>query len=120
MPISVATSASGKEWVKEAILAADETLVPDLYIAESSNTAWKFFHIEGASLEQIKQLAQRSMALPDSIFPTYNLWQDALELSHELDHPVYDCMYLVLAQREGAKLLTLDKTLKTARNEDWH
>ena len=36
---------------------------------------------------------------------------DALRLAHELEHPVSECLYLALAQREGLGLLTLDATL---------
>ncbi len=109
--ISIATAAPGKEWVYEAILGAEEILVPDLYLTEATNAAWKFFHIEGASLQQIQQLAQRSIELPDRVTPAEDLWQDALVLAHRLDHPVYDCLYLTMAQHHNAQLLTLDKRL---------
>jgi predicted nucleic acid-binding protein len=33
-------------------------------------------------------------------------------LSEELDHPVYDAMYLALARRERALLLTADERLR--------
>ncbi len=110
--ISIATAAPGKEWVRKALIEAEEILVPDLYLAEATNAAWKFFHIEGASLQQIQQLAKRSMDLPDHISPATDLWQDALVLAHQLDHPVYDCLYLTLAQQHEAHLLTLDKRLR--------
>lgn len=109
--ISIATAAPGKEWLTEAVLEAGEILVPDLYLTEATNAAWKFFHIEGASLAQIQQLARRSIDLPDQVVPATDLWQDALVMGHQLDHPVYDCLYLVLAQQSNAYLLTLDKRM---------
>ena len=33
---------------------------------------------------------------------------DAVRLAIELDHPAYDCMYLALAHRLGARLVTAD------------
>ena len=102
----------GMQWIRQAIEAADEVIVPDLYISEASNTAWKFYHIEDASLEEIQLLANRSLALPDQIIPSTELWEEALLLAHSLDHPVYDCLYLALAQQESAHLLTLDKRLR--------
>ena len=109
---AIVRGTAGSEWMIEAIQTAQEVIVPDLYVSEASNTAWKFFHIEGASLEDIHLLAQRSLELPDHITPSISLWEDALSLAHELDHPVYDCMYLVLAKKEGAQLMTLDKKLR--------
>jgi predicted nucleic acid-binding protein len=47
-----------------------------------------------------------------SVATAAELWQDALLLAHQLDHPVYDCLHLVLAQQHDAHLLTLDKRLR--------
>lgn len=35
----------------------------------------------------------------------------AAALARELDHPVYDCFYLALAEAEGAALITADRRL---------
>jgi len=35
----------------------------------------------------------------------------AFALAHELDHPVYDCVYLALAEVEDARLVTADRRL---------
>ena len=39
------------------------------------------------------------------------LQAEALALATHLDHPVYDCLYLVLARREVATLLSADQKL---------
>ena len=36
---------------------------------------------------------------------------EALALACHLNHPVYDCLYLALARREAAAVLTADKRL---------
>ncbi len=38
----------------------------------------------------------------------------ALSLAIELQHPIYDCFYLALAQRENALLITADERLLSA------
>ncbi len=48
------------------------------------------------------------------IFDDADLARTALAIAIELDHPVYDCIYLALARRRGAPLVTLDRRL-TAR-----
>jgi predicted nucleic acid-binding protein len=37
---------------------------------------------------------------------------EALALVRHLDHPVYNCLYLALARREAALLLTADQRLQ--------
>ena len=39
---------------------------------------------------------------------------DAMRLALALDHPVYDCVYLALAHRIGAIMLTADRRFVTA------
>ena len=45
----------------------------------------------------------------DVIEPVRHLQAEALALACHLDHPVYDCLYLALARREAAMLLTADQ-----------
>jgi predicted nucleic acid-binding protein len=42
-----------------------------------------------------------------------DLAEPALILARELDHSVYDCVYIALAHRRGAPLVTLDQGLTT-------
>ena len=47
------------------------------------------------------------------IFDDADLARAALGLARELDHPVYDCVYLALARRRGAPFITLDRVFTT-------
>ena len=49
----------------------------------------------------------------DALIPIEDLRLRALELSLELDHPIYDCFYLALAERERALLVCVDASLKS-------
>jgi predicted nucleic acid-binding protein len=51
------------------------------------------------------------------IFDDADLTQPAMAIARDLDHPVYDCVYLALARRRHAPLVTLDRRL-TARLAD--
>ena len=42
---------------------------------------------------------------------------DAVRLALALDHPVYDCVYLALAHRIGAMVVTADLRFPTKRGE---
>ncbi|MBV8066678.1 MAG: type II toxin-antitoxin system VapC family toxin, partial [Candidatus Eremiobacteraeota bacterium] len=46
-----------------------------------------------------------------SIVPSTHYATDAAALAERLDHPVYDCLYIAVAERERANLITLDARL---------
>ena len=51
-------------------------------------------------------------ALVDRVEPDRHLQAEALALAIHLQHPVYDCLYLALARREAATLITTDRRLQ--------
>lgn len=58
---------------------------------------------------QVLRLVRQRQAL--RIVPTEPLIEHAASLAEELPHPIYDCLYLALSQREGARLATFDEDL---------
>ncbi|MGA2185039.1 MAG: type II toxin-antitoxin system VapC family toxin [Bryobacteraceae bacterium] len=51
---------------------------------------------------------------PVAIVPTREMMPQALELAFDLQHPVYDCVYVVLALQRGIPLVTADERLAKA------
>ena len=61
---------------------------------------------------QILSLMAQGGALPAiRLFDDMLLFGRAIALSEQKRHPLYDCFYLVLAQREDAALATFDRRL---------
>lgn len=82
---------------------------PDLIFSEVANVLWKKVRRGEVTSEQAMQACN---ALPDFlevVIPTVSLIEESLALASRLDHPVYDCCYLVCAQSEGTKLVTADE-----------
>jgi predicted nucleic acid-binding protein len=93
-------------WLGDAALVA-----PDLILAEAGDALRRYVRAGELQMDEATSILQR---LPDSfarLVTTGELARDALLLAQHLDHPVYDCLYLALAQREGLHLLTLDRKL---------
>jgi predicted nucleic acid-binding protein len=96
-----------KRW-DEAVRNAHELVAPDLIVAEVLNARWKVARSEGVApdvdptLEFLTRLR---------IMPSLPYAPDALRLAERLEHPIYDCLYVALAQAEHAKLLTADAHL---------
>jgi len=57
--------------------------------------------------------AARVSRLPIRLTPHGRLLAAAFALSLSLRHPIHDCLYLALAQAEGAGLATFDRRLAT-------
>ncbi|MBN2244352.1 MAG: type II toxin-antitoxin system VapC family toxin [Candidatus Aminicenantes bacterium] len=55
-----------------------------------------------------------TLELVDFYEPSSSLFREAFGRSSQIGHPVYDSLYLVLARRNNAILLTLDTKLADA------
>jgi len=94
--------------VREAPLV----LAPELMLTEVANTLWKLQRAEQLVGLDPQQLLLDAHDLVDRVEPDRLLHAEALALACHLDHPVYDCLYLALARREAATLLTADRRLR--------
>ena len=94
------------------MLERDEPIVaPDLILAEVCNAAWKSLRRGELVAAQFDAILNE-VALPFSrLVPLDQLIRPAAALTRELDHPVYDCLYLALAHAEGLPFVTADERL---------
>jgi len=94
------------------IMAADRVIAPALFYAEVGNVFRKY--VLGGILNKEKgiELFRTAVSMVDEFEDIEVLSEEALHEAIRLKHDVYDMMYMVLARRNGAKLLTCDKKLK--------
>lgn len=92
-------------------------IAPDLVVAEGCNAAWRWSRLGRIRPEEAHRIAARLPAFFRQLVPAATLSEPAMRLAHELDHPIYDCLYLALAGREEVALVTADARLieKVAR-----
>jgi len=93
-----------------ALLASDHSLTaPDWVLIEcASGLAKKVSH---HGLPQA-DAQERYAALPNffvRFHPSVELLDQALQLSFDLDHPIYDCLYLASALSDDGLLITADR-----------
>ncbi len=95
-----------------SLLKADRPVIaPDLLLAEVCNAAWKSLRRREIDPAQLDQIAI-DVAVPfQRLIPLDRLLRRAVTIAGELDHPVYDCLYLALAEAEDAPLITADRRL---------
>jgi len=87
-------------------------LAPELMLTEVANTLWKLSRIGSLVAVDPQVLLAGARDLVDQFEPDRELQVEALALACHLDHPVYDCLYLALARREAAQILTADQRLQ--------
>jgi len=95
----------------DQILKADWVISPNLYISEVTNVFWKYQKLAGYPHDECEKNIDQAIALPDNFITEIDLYREAFSAASMFGHPVYDMMYLVLARRHNAVLLTIDKKL---------
>lgn len=100
----------------EAALAlrSERIAAPAIWIVECANALWRHVRLKelseteaAARLARLRSAEVESLALDD-------LLSEAFLFANELDHPVYDCLYLSAAIQLDAKVVTADRRFRSA------
>jgi predicted nucleic acid-binding protein len=86
-------------------------IAPDFLIAEVCNAAWRSAKLGRISQAQLGEIAANLPRFFDALVSATGLAPRAVAIAAQLDHPVYDCLYLALAEAEQADLVTADTRL---------
>lgn len=95
----------------ERVGGAALVLAPELMLTELANTLWKLRRADRLNDLDPQELLAEARELVDRLEPDRHLQAEALALACHLNHPVYDCLYLALARREAASLISSDRRL---------
>jgi predicted nucleic acid-binding protein len=92
--------------------AAHEVIAPDFLFVETANALGKSHRFQKLpltichrALEELERMIKRAV-------PAQELYRDAFALARASQRSAYDMLYLALAKRETATLVTLDAALK--------
>lgn len=95
-----------------AIVQGGATLIaPDFLIAEVCNAALRSVRLGRLSRAQLDEIAMTVPRFFDALVSASRLASRAVAIAGQLDHPVYDCLYLSLAEMQEARLVTADTHL---------
>jgi predicted nucleic acid-binding protein len=103
-----------------ALLDGDGRLqAPDVIFAEVANAMWvRLRGVDGSQANAVLQAVEGLGRILDRTVPVPLLLPRAVELAFRLTHPVYDCLYLALAERDQSKVVTADKRLVDVARKD--
>jgi len=103
-----------KAEVLAALLAdADSVRAPELFANEVTNLFWKYHRFGGMPVAACSRALGFALELPDFLVSAAPMCAEVLDLAMRTGHPAYDLFYLVLARRESALLLTMDRKLRS-------
>ena len=90
---------------------ADWVIAPDIFVSEVTNVYWKYHQFENLPLKICADALQRTIELIDDCIKAEDLYREAFSFSCQVNHSVYDSMYLICARRYDALLLSVDNKL---------
>ncbi len=100
------------EEISGHIMEAEWIIAPNIFIAEVTNTFWKYQKITSLPYALCEKYLEYALKLPDDFVNELDLYREAFKTSCTSNHPIYDILYLITARRNNGILLTLDSKLK--------
>lgn len=94
--------------------AAEELHAPRLLVSEVANAVWRKVRLGQVDRRAASQLLATMSDMPIRWHADETICADAIRLAIAHDRPVYDLMYLALAQRVGGRVVTADQRLVNA------
>jgi predicted nucleic acid-binding protein len=97
---------------------SEKIITSEFFRIEVANVIRKYYKGHYIKREECDTLLELSENLIDEFVPVSENNREALNEAIRLDHSVYDMLYLTLARRAGAILLTLDKPLNAIAEKE--
>ena len=91
--------------------AATAMVAPDLVVTEVANALWRKVRSREVDIGHAIEALDNLGKFLSELVPGAQLGRQALAIAHELNHPVYDCMYLALAVQREASVVSADARL---------
>ena len=90
---------------------ADWVIAPDIFVSEVTNVFWKYHEFEDLPVKDCEYSLNKTILLIDDYIQTKELYQEAFSFSCQVNHSVYDSMYLICARRHSGIFISVDKKL---------
>jgi predicted nucleic acid-binding protein len=105
---------TGSESAAVLLQERQALVAPDIMPLEVANVLWKKVQRHDLAADDVEPALTRLLALDIILAPTLDLLPPALRLAVQIAHPVYDCIYLALAEERGARVASADMRLRQA------
>jgi predicted nucleic acid-binding protein len=103
---------------KQLIESSEKIITSEFFRIETANVLRKYVKGNYIKKEDCGKLLELSENLIDEFIPIAENNAEALYEAIRLDYSAYDMLYLTLARRTGATLITLDKPLNSIAQKE--
>jgi predicted nucleic acid-binding protein len=90
-------------------VVAFEVRAPDWLLIECGSAVWRHVRLGEIGPRQARASLEIIREMPMELTRSIDLVDRAFDLALDLRHPIYDCLYLVLAIDAGAQMVTADR-----------
>ena len=105
----------------DMLLEGDHELhAPHLMASEVGNALWRKARVGEMEPSRVAALTSAIPEMAVRWADDQSVCSEAVRLALDLDRPVYDCVYLALAHRIGATLVTADERFANALSGTMH
>jgi predicted nucleic acid-binding protein len=104
----------GSEQAESLLGGKFRLIAPDLLWTEVANVLWKIARRGSMTADEAQQMLRDASAMPIEIAESLPLLPEALRIATAADRSVYDSLYVALAAREKASMVTADRKLVNA------
>ena len=91
-----------------------ERLAPDFLLVELANIFWKKARLREIGDPDTYFQELRRVREAVALSPSADLIERAAQIAAQIDHPVYDCLYIACTEATGSTLITADRRLTDA------
>ena len=98
--------------ISSALSAETTLIIPDLALAEFTQVLWKKEQAGYLTSSEVDEIMAAFLDLPLEVFGLIDILSDSLSLARQHALSVYDSLFLALATKRKAELITADKRLK--------
>ncbi len=107
-------SAHAQRLVVDAAATGERLIVLDLMFPEAANAIWKRYRQKLLTLTEARDLLDALVHSPVVVEPAVGVLAPAFEIAARYDRPVYDALFVALAQELGIQGITADEPLFNA------
>jgi predicted nucleic acid-binding protein len=94
------------------LVSRHELLAPAHWQAELANVVWKATVLGRLPIERVDPVMAAASRLPVVSVAVSTLWRGAVARAIAVGHPVYDTLFVELAEREGTRVVSYDRAFK--------
>ncbi len=104
--------AAAQPTLMDELANAAVMLEPALLRVEAANALWNYQRAKVIDAPAARERHAELCALVHRFVDEQTLFPEALQLAADLDHPVYDAVFAVVARRHAGVVLTFDRRLQ--------